>query len=317
MTRLRTTAMFLAVVMTAAVASAQTRAARVDACVTIDEARDTFSPQERTAALLLLAKQFELAGQPVVSEGCPVFYAVSHVRLGETIVVTLSGPDGQREATALGLDDLPALYSQMVRSIVTGRPMTGFNVVDRTNVTASQTSLRRVQADSFGYGRLGYSSVRGDHGYGLSGFGFGYRAEFDSFGLDVSFLNSAFKTSDQNYNSYGSQSSNGGFAGSLLKLEALHFMNPTANASAYLGGGVSYGWTDFGNNWHGSGLQGELTAGYEFPRASTLRVFVQADVVLPFYTARSETFSPASGFVTAHRYAPSVGISAGFGWSHR
>jgi hypothetical protein len=318
--RMTTMGVFLAALMIAAPAHSQTPAG-VDVCVTIDEAHDTFSPQDRAAAVLLLARQFELTGMRVVPEGCSTMYTVSHVRLGNTIMVSLSGPNGHREGTALGLDDLPALYSQMVRSIVTGRPMTGFNVIDRTNVTASQASPKRVQSNSFGYARLGYSAVFGNHAYAGPAFGFGYRAELDSFGIDMSFLNLQTKASSNNSSSYNgsyySAPSDGSFAGSLLKLEGLHFINPTANTTAYFGGGLSYGGTMFGSFWHGSGLQGELTVGYELPRASTLRVFVQADAVLPFYTATTETLSSKSGYTTAHRYAPSFGISLGLGRARR
>jgi hypothetical protein len=321
--RTTATTVFLVGLMMATPARAQTRTGGADVCVTVDEAHDTFSPQDRTAAVLLMAKQFELAGKRVVPEGCSTAYTVSHVMLGNTIMVTLAGPNGHREGTALGLDDLPALYSQMVRSMVTGRPMTGFNVIDRTNVTASQASPKRVQSNSFGYARLGYSAIFGDHAYAGPAFGFGYRAELDSFGIDVSFVNFQVKMPSNNsssyssYNSYYYAPSNGSFAGSLLKLEGLHFINPTANTTTYLGAGLSYGGTTFGSNWHGSGLQGELTVGYELPRASTLRVFVQADAVLPFYTATGETFSSKSGYTTAHRYAPSFGVSVGLGRSRR
>src|SRR5947209_4174188 len=118
MSRMTATGVFLAVLMTATTARAQTRAAEVTICITVDEEHDTLSPQDRKAALLLIARQFELAGQRVAPEGCSMLYTVSHVRLGETIAVILSGPNGQREGAALGLDDLPALYSQMVRSMV-------------------------------------------------------------------------------------------------------------------------------------------------------------------------------------------------------
>lgn len=318
--RMTMTAVSLAALMIAAPAHAQTRAG-ADVCVTVDEAHDTLSPQDRAAAVLLVAKQFELAGRRVVPEGCSTVYTVSHVQLGKTIMVTLAGPEGHREGTALGLDDLPALYSQMVRSIVTGRPMTGFNVIDRTNVTASQASPKRVQSNSFGYARLGYGAVFGNHAYAGPAFGFGYRAELDSFGIDVSFFNFQTKASSNNsstYNgSYNAAPSDGSFAGSLLKLEGLHFINPTANTTAYFGGGLSYGGTTFGSYWHGSGLQGELTVGYELPRASTLRVFVQAEAVLPFYTATGQTFSSSSGYTTTHRYAPSFGVSLGLGRARR
>jgi hypothetical protein len=326
MNRMTAAAVLMAGLMTATAAHAQKRATGAEVCITVDEAHDTLSPQERTAALLLVARQFELAGERVAPEGCSMPYTVSHVRLGETIVVTLSGPNGHREGTALGLDDLPALYSQMVRSIVTGRPMTGFNVVDRTNVTeAQEASAKRVPFDSFGYARLGYGSIFGDRSYGGPTLGFGYRAELDSIGFDVSFLNFQMPSSGSD-SYYGS--SQGSMAGSVLKLEGLYFTSPKANATAYLGGGVSYGFTDFGGtygntsyrtSWHGSGLQGELTVGYELPRASTLRMFVQADAILPFYDVTSQTITfsrsaPGGTSKTEHRYSPALVVSVGLGW---
>src|SRR4029079_18749924 len=136
-----------------------------------------------------VGRQFELAGESFVQGDCPSLYRLSHITLGSTILVRLTGPGGEREASALGLDDLPALYSQMVRSIVTGRPMSGFNVVDRTNVTAAQSSVERVTADTFWYARLGYGGIFGDRASGAPSIGLGTRIELDSFGLDVSFLN--------------------------------------------------------------------------------------------------------------------------------
>jgi|RhiMetdeSRZDD1v2_1073273.scaffolds.fasta_scaffold38322_7 hypothetical protein len=287
-------------------------AAQASVCINIDETRDTLSPQDRAAAILLVTRQFELAGEPVVQGDCSTRYTLSHVMLGNTITVTLSGPNTSREGTALGLDDLPALYSQMVRSIVTGRPMTGMGVVDRTNVTASQTSSRRVGSDRFGYARVGYSGIFSDRTYGAPAVGLGYRAELDSFGIDVSFLNSQISSSS-GYNSAGAS------AGSLLKLEVLHFTNPSGNTTKYFGGGVGWGWTNiesgglnrrYGN---GSGLEGDLTAGYEIARATTVRLFAQLDAALPFYKVISNTYS-RSGVVTTSRYAPSLVFSVGLGW---
>lgn len=293
-------------------------AARADVCVTVDESRDTLAPQERVAALILVARQFELAGEQVVRAECPTRYTVTHVRLGNTIAVTLSGPHGSRDGTAIGLDDLPALYSQMVRSIVTQQPMTAMGIVDRTNVTMTQASARRVHSDSIWYARLGYGSIFGDRAHGMPALGFGYRAELDSFAIDVSFLNFQFGSS--NY------ASSGASAGSWLKLSGLYFLNPRASLTGYFGGGLSYGRRSFGGDWHysptgtyttaweGSGLQGELTVGYELARATSLRLFVQADVVLPFYEVTSETFSrygvPAA---TDRRYAPSLIVTIGLG----
>jgi hypothetical protein len=303
--------------------------ARAGVCVAVDETHDALSPSDRAAAVRIVGKQFELEGQSVTPQDCTERYTLSHLMLGNTIYVTLVGPLGHKEGTALGKDDLPALYSQMVRSIVTGRPMTGFNVIDRTNVTAAQTSRERVTADGLWYARLGYGGVFGDRTYGAPAMGFGYRVELDSFAVDVSFFNYQIATShNYSYSYYGG--TDHVFVGSLVKLEGLYFLDPEANQSAYAGGGISWGGTHFGNNWNGSGLQGELTAGYELLRASTLRAFVQADAVLPFYRVTSVRYQPyryppsPTDFrqppppITERRYASSIVVSVGLGWQrHR
>jgi len=298
-------------------------AAQAQVCVRIDESHDTLNTNDRTAAVLLLTRQFSLAGEQV-SADCATPYLLSHVKLGNTITVSLSGPRGQREGTALGLDDLPALYSQMVRSLMTGRPMTGFGVVDRTNVTAKQASAQRVHSDAFTYARLGYGGIFGDRTYGMPSFGFGYRAELDKVAIDVSFLNVQAGTSDY----YGGSSAGGA---SLLKLSGLYLLNREANSTPYFGGGLSWGHTTisasrpvdgpsrntayYTTGGYGNGLQGELTAGYELARATTIRMFLQADAILPFYSVTTQTIS-TRGVVasTTHRYAPSLVMSVGLGW---
>ena len=303
------------------------RTASAQTCIAIDEQHDMLGQDERTAARLLVRKQFELAGHRIAERDCAATYTVSHIRLGSTIRVTLSGPMGTREATAIGLDDLPAVYSQMVRSLTTGQPM-GMAVVDRTNVTATQDSpARRVHAEGAWYARVGYGGVFADSTHNGATFGFGYRAEFDRLGLDVSFLNAQL-SDESGY--IGASSS----VWSLVKLQGLYFTNPTGNRSAYFGGGLSYGRTnvrtssaDFPRYGYGSGLQGGLTAGFEIARATSTRVFVQADATLPFYNVHVETFSypepPPNGrfiapTVTRERqYAPSFSVSVGFGWQRR
>ncbi len=305
------------------------RAASAQTCITIDEPRDTLARDERTAAVLLLGKQFELAGQRVVDRACATTYTVSHIRLGSTIVVTLTGPAGSREATALGLDDLPAVYSQMVRSLTTGQPIGSLAVMDRTNVSASQDQpQRRVHSEGFWYARLGYGSLfGGDAAHSGAAIGFGYRAEFNRVGLDFSFFNAQLGEN-------GGYSMASGSASSLVKLQGLYFTNPTGNRSAYAGGGLSYGRTNvhsantgnFPSSGRGAGLQAGLTAGYEIARVTSARVFVQADVTLPFYHVVFETYTypeiapgryVAPTLTTERQYAPSLAVSVGFGWQRR
>jgi hypothetical protein len=309
--------------------SGAAREAIAQTCIKIDESHDTLAEDERAAALLLVRKQFELAGHRAAETGCQTTYTLSHIRLGSTIIVTLSGAMGSREGQALGLDDLPAVYSQLVRSLTTGQPMGSLGVLDRTNVSASQDlPPRRVQSDGYWYARVGHASLFGPMTRHMASFGFGYRAEFNRLGLDMSFLN--FQLDDSS-GFYGA----GGSTVSLIKLEGLYFSNPTANRSAYAGGGVSYGRTQtrtangagVPSYGRGAGLQGELTAGYEIARVTSVRLFAQADVTLPFYNIISETFTYPEGPFTGRyvpptlsierQYAPSLVVSVGLGWQRR
>jgi hypothetical protein len=298
--------------------------AAADVCVTIDEARDRFSPHDREAALLLLARQFELAGEHVVSPGCDNAYVVSHVQLGNTITITLSGPKGQRDATALGMDDVPAVYSQMVRSLLRGVAMAAPGIVDRTNVSNPQAAApNRVHSDSLLYARLGYGAMFGDRTYGGPSVGMiGYRREFDAVGIDVSFFNFQYKSSNVSYGYYGTTGSSG-TNGSWLKLEILRFFSRTSDKSPYVGAGVSVSSTNLDNDatsWSGSGLQGEITGGYELGRASTIRVFLQLDASLPFYKLSSQTYvyssvpPPVASVSVDSRYMPTLTFSLGLGW---
>jgi hypothetical protein len=302
--------------------------ARAQVCVTIDESHDTLGQDDRVAAVLLVNRQFASAGEQVVAN-CTTPYVLAHVKLGNTIAVTLSGPKGTREGTALGLDDLPALYSQMVRSLETGRPMTGLGVVDRTNVTAAQATAQRVHSDGFFYARLGYGGIFGARTYGVPSFGLGYRAEIDKVAIDVSFLNFQISNSDFSYAASAADSA------SLLKLSGLYMVHRDAGSTPYVGGGLSWGHTSvfegqpvtypsgaaggsvytYTTGGDGSGLQGELTAGYEFARATTIRMFVQADAILPFYSVSSQTFSSRGmPLGSTARWTPSLVMSIGLGW---
>jgi len=178
--------------------------------------------------------------------------------------------------------------------------------------------------DSIGYARLGYGAVFGDRTYGGPSVGFGYRAEFETFAVDVSFLNLQLPSSGSSDRSWTS--------GSLLKLQGLHFVNSEASATTYVGAGLSLGFTNVGqdssgpgfsvSSWRGGGLQGEFTIGYEAMRASPLRMFVEANATVPFYNVASDhtTYSASTSrvlsVVSFHRFAPSVGVSFGLGWRH-
>src|SRR5262245_702183 len=184
----------------------------------------------------------------------------------------------------------------------------------------------RIPTDAFGYARVGYGGVLGEGGSTNPVIGFGGRARMDRFGIDASILNVS-------PSARGVGVSPGAAAFPLVKVEALYYVGPKASASAYFGGGMSWGavsgWYDAAlpkssspstgdSSWGGSGLQGELTAGYELPRAGALRAFVQADATLPFYQTSGQSYASADGrpitIAVGRRYNPSIALSVGVGW---
>lgn len=316
----------LRVVALLAVLPGAALAAAADVCVSIDETRDTLSPQEQRAAVLLLARQFEREGERVVDPGCSNQYVVAHVRLGNTITVTLRGPQGARDAAAANLDDIAAVYSQMVRSLLRNVPMNAPGVIDRTNVSDQQSKpANRVRSDSLTYAKLGFGTVFADRGYGGPAMTLiGYRRELDRFAVDISFINVQRTPSNRTYSAYAyTPSGTSGSMSSWLKFLFLRFNQPTSARSAYVGSGVSWTMVNLDHDavsWEGNGLQGEIVGGYEIGRASTVRVFLETDVGLPFYnlTGTSVTFSNSPPYSystsTSHRWAPSAMVSLGVGW---
>jgi hypothetical protein len=174
---------------------------------------------------------------------------------------------------------------------------------------------------SFFYARLGHGVVAADRLQGSPAIGFGVRTELDALAVDASFFNWVVGSSYP--------SGTGVFTGSLLRLQVLRFFNADAERSTYAGAGLSWGVVSVGGSssnlanagyrtgWDGSGLQGDVTVGYEFFRNSALRMFVQTDVGLPFFNAVSRTYAAGTMTGTARRYIPSAAVSFGLGWQRR
>jgi hypothetical protein len=275
-------------------------------CITIDPARDTLAEGERNAAKTLVLQAFERERLPVdaTNTSCAETYAVTNVKLGNTITVTITGPRGTRSARSTTLDDLPNVYAQMVRSLVTGAPLaTGGGTTDRTNVTRDQAAPRRVASDNLKYVSLGYGGVVAGRVSRGPTFGAGYRRELDRIALDIS-MSFVVGTDDEN-------ASGGTFA--IPRLMFLGYQDPLKDESLYYGAGISYGLTaaedSEGDAYAGAGLQGHLVAGYEAFRSSTIRGFVQFEATLPFYKSKLDFGTGAES-----RYTPTFSINLGFGW---
>jgi len=298
------------------------RAARADVCVVLDESRDTLSPEDRRGAAISFGQALAKAGVQVTNANCTETYTVYNVKLGDSITVYVIGPNQQtRQGRASKIDELPLVYEQVASSFVSGAPMgSGTANVDRTNATSDQMAPRRVTADGLKYARLGYGAVTGRTSAAGTAFGFGYRYELDQLAIDISFLNLVYASENVTDPNTGYTTSHGGFNGEWIRIAAVHYQDPIADRSLYYGGGLGYGTTDMyddnnGANYEGSGLQATALVGYELLRASTIRLFVEAHVTLPLYTA-SYDFGTSGMPDTTNRWAPVAALTIGAGLGH-
>lgn len=179
---------------------------------------------------------------------------------------------------------------------------------------AQAAPLRKI-ADKLFYARLGESMGPGAGFQGGPDLGLGLRIELDRVGIDAS-MNLGVTQS-------GPRMSITGYRGSLLQITTHYFLMPESDNSPYLGAGLSWGKRSeeiSGSTYAGSGLQGELVAGWEFLRESNTRIFVQAGATMPMYMASTDP--PIARFrgkavgplAPEQRYLPTMGLSVGIGW---
>ncbi len=272
-------------------------------CVEVDESRDNLAPEEQSVVRTMVEESLRQQGQDVGRENCSSTYIVYSMRLGNSITATLIGPEGSKSLKAQNIEELPETYDQLVQSSLNGGAGQG---KDRHNVTLRQAAPRREAADSLWFVRLGYGGVLGGDFTSGPGFGLGWRYELDQFGIEIALFNTILPTADHD---------DMGANFTLVRLGGLYFFDPIANSSLYLNPGLSWGWsavTDGNRVYSGSGLQGEFAVGYEFLRSSTIRLFVEGNAVLPFFTASRSDFSNDGDSST--RYTPSFLISIGVGY---
>jgi hypothetical protein len=235
------------------------------------------------------------------------------VKLGESITVVVQGPRGTRRERVKKIEDLPGTYSQLTRSLLTGvENTTDSSNVDRRNVTSQQSRPKRVAADAIWYAKLGYGATPALGFHAGPAFGFGRRWELDRVGINLGFLNFIMYQDTDEFE---------GVSAGWIELGADYFFDAYANGSLYVGGGLSLGShsiPDSAGTFDGVGLQGKASVGYEMFRASTIRLLVNLDAVLPMYRLSRETVDLVTGAEnSAHVYSPTLTLSLGLGWGSR
>ena len=277
-------------------------------CLEIDESKDQLQSNDREATLVLMKAAFEKAGETIVEGSCDEKYTFATVKLGKNYITTIKGPKGNQTSPGSKIEELGSTFEQMVNSLLKGSTPgdTAGAAVTRNNITARQAVPNRIENDSLIYANVGPGYIVGvDPDEVPIALGGGYRYELDSFALDLG---------GQLVIASGEDSGGVSF---LANLGGVYFLDPIANNSAFLGGGLGLSSIVVGENgqtFNGGGLHARVSAGFEFFRASNMRLILQADATLPLYDLEGEDRGDESESVDT-KYAPVLGLSVGAGWS--
>jgi hypothetical protein len=290
--------------------------ARAASCVRIDAARDTLSQEEQKAALLLFEAALSAEGQSVDPGSCDDEWVLSHVRLGSSITIAVASPRGRRSDHVTRIEDLGAQYSQTIRALLTGGDprdeLTG--VVDRTNVTSAQAELQRVPSENLFFVRIGYGYASGPGNGGGPCLGLGWRREINRVALDLSFANLLVLSSRNDDNDYSPDPLNGGPFTPVALGVNYHF-RPLSSGTPYVGVGLAFTVWNPGSE-DGKGLDVRASLGYEMFRASTLRLFVQADGTVSTYDVTRRSWDATGRLRSDERFRPvtfTLSLGVGFG----
>jgi len=295
--------------------------ARADVCVTVDAERDMLEPREQRAAELLVADLLVAKGLDASPDatGCLETYRLHHVVFGDRITVTLAGPAGTRQSSVQDLAEVPSLYSQLVNALLAEQPLANSNAsVDRRNVTWDLSYAPRVEAEGLWFLRLGGGAQSAPEASVGPALGVGYRHELDTLGIEASFFEFRRAENDRGSDQHVS----------FIKLMGLRYVDPVANSTPVFGAGISWSraevW-DGNRTLVGNGVELHVRGAYELLRASTVRMFVQAEAGLPLYLAKPEgsgywdstTQSTVPADAVDDAWVPSLTISFGIGWANQ
>jgi hypothetical protein len=256
------------------------------ACAEVVASGDVLAEPELAAARVLLAHALERENLLVVDTGCNDHFRITHVRSGARWIVRLAGPHATRGLVVDELDGLAEAYAQLVHAVLFVPPPAP--AADRVEArdaaaiepesgdvpavapVAADDAPAPVAAASWGmyYVRTGGGSIAGG-GSGSSG-AVGYRLRSGAIAGDLAFVTT---TADRG-------------SSVALSASALHYLQPAAPTSIYVGGGLGLGGSELqigDRRYSGDGFQVGLSLGAELKATDHWRLFVQGDATLPLY----------------------------------
>jgi len=125
-------------------------------CIEINTSKDQLDDRDRKSAKIIIEGALQEEGRKVVQGDCSNKYSIYHLKLGETVTVIIDGPTGTKKNSVKSLNELPKIYSQMIRSLISKTNVNSTQNLDRYNATDKHINPRRAKTDSLFIIKLGF-----------------------------------------------------------------------------------------------------------------------------------------------------------------
>lgn len=273
-------------------------------CIQINTENDTLMPNEQSAAKFICEKEFQNEGA-VIDGSCTETYILTHLLLGNSIVIVLEKGDHKESVVVKGKDELQSAYNQLARYYLKGAS-TGYKNTTTENVLSTQAEKpKRLSSElnfmiMLGYGIQPVKDVGGGLNWTL-----GLRYDMRFMFLDFEFASGLWNAHGTEYMELNAV----GFRGAYYFSEK----NP---GSFYIGAGMRAGFYFFDgadlfdSKFSGSGT---VSIGYEWLRNTSKRFMVQIDAKFPFHNHKLRDYIGDGDYETKTYYFPTISFNVGVG----
>ncbi len=277
-----------------------TSAVHAGVCIKINAEKDTLMPNEQNAAKFICENEFKKEGA-VVDGKCEETYILTHLLLGDSIVVVIEKAGVSQSVVVKGKDELRSAYNQLARYFISGIDPNYKNTTAENVVSTQAENRTKLKSELNFMAMLGYGfQPTPDIGGGLN-WTLGLRYDMRFMFLDFEFASGLWNAHGPNYLEIN-----------LIGIRGAYYFEETGAQSAYIGAGLRAGFyflesDDYYSDTEFSG-SGTLSVGYEWLRNTSKRFMVQIDAKFPFHALKYETDDKWK-----HIYFPTISFNVGVG----
>ncbi len=251
------------------------------ACFEINEQNDTLMPNESNAAKFICEQEFIKEGA-VVDGKCDETYIITHLILGNSIVVIIEKGSEKHSVVVSGKDELPSAYNQLARAFLKGIPVSRKHTTTENVVSTQAETSRKIKSELNFMIQLGYGFQPTENIGGGINWTMGLRYDMRFMFLDFEFASGLYNAHGPTY-----------FEFNLVGFKGAYYFSETSPSSFYLGAGIRAGFyfMEIDNNeYWGEDLEfsgsGIISLGHEWLRNTSKRFMVQLDAKFPFHTLK-------------------------------